>query len=156
TTLFGYPVSDTAGNMALHTLASPADSARSAADWITFYPRRLRIEPGGRRTVRILVTPPDNVTPGEYWSRIVVTARGTPAPLSSGQGITLGLNAEVRQIIAFFYRKGRLTTGVRIDSVVAARQGDSLVVRPNLTRLGTGAFIGTFKAILRDGSGQTL
>jgi hypothetical protein len=76
--------------------------------------------------------------------------------VSDTQAIHVGLNLEVRSVLPFFYRNGRLSTGLRIDSVRTAPLGDSLSVRALLTRTGTAAFVGSLKASLRDSGGATV
>jgi P pilus assembly chaperone PapD len=158
-TEYGYPDTDSSGGMFLRTFNTAPDTAPSAASWIQVFPQRFRLEPHARRTVRLLVTPPKTLLQREYWGRIVVADHGAaPSNIAVGdtQAIHVGLNLEVRSVLAFFYRNGSLSTGLRIDSARAAAQGDSLVVRAMLTRTGTAAFVGSLKASLRDSAGKTV
>ncbi|MGE0439578.1 MAG: hypothetical protein AB7L66_08430 [Gemmatimonadales bacterium] len=155
-TFFGYPVTDSAGDFELATPPGTGDR-RSAAEWIEAYPRRMVIGPLERQTVRLLGRPPANLADGEYWSRIMITARGGQAPVtladSAPAGITVGLNLEVRTIIPLQYRKGGVSTGITAEPPTAERQGDSLLVRTRLVRQGNAAFIGTVSGTLLDERG---
>lgn len=143
---FGYPVTDTAGNFELATPADPG-SLPSAADWVQAYPRRMTIGPLERQTVRLLARAPANLPDGEYWSRLMIAAKGGRVPValadSAPAGIQIGLDLEVRTIIPLQYRKGAVSTGITIDSVRVEQRGDSLVARARLVRHGNAAFVGT-------------
>lgn len=153
-TAFGYPVTDDAGVMTLRMIEAPGEGDRSAAGWVRTFPQRLALKPGERRTVRLLVTPPAGLPDGEYWSRIVVAARRVSPPSAADTaGIAIGLRVEVRSILPLFYRSGAVATGVRLDSVRTQAVRDSLAVRVRLTRTGSAAFVGSVRAVLRDGRG---
>lgn len=154
-TLYGYPVTDSAGRMTLRTIEATDDTMPSAARWVRFFPERLVLPAGGRRTVRLLVTPPPGLPDGEYWSRIVATARGGTLAADGGAGIGIGLALEVRSVLGMFYRQGRVATGVALDTARFALEGDSVAVRARLTRQGSAAFVGTLRTTLRDASGAT-
>src|SRR5438477_1186100 len=75
-TFCGYPVTDSIGRMYLRTFATPDDTMPCAAKWIQSFPRRLRIDAKSRATVRLLVTPPPDLPPREYWARVMTAATG--------------------------------------------------------------------------------
>jgi len=158
-TLFGYPVTDSTGRITMLIEADPDSTAHSAADWITAFPRRMTVEPRARQTVRLLARPPAGLEDGEYWTRLVVAARGGAMPVSgadSADGISVGLTLQVRTIIAVTYRNGRVTTGISTSNLRANQEADTLVVRTDLAREGNGAFIGTLRSSLVDSTGATL
>lgn len=157
-TIFGYPVSDSTGRTTLLTLDAPDSTAPSAAKWITAYPRRLVLGPGERQTIRLFARPPQALADGEYWTRVVVAARKAGGGDAAADTVVrAGIALEVRTIIAAWYRKGSLATGLAVDSVPAARvAGDSIIVRPWLRRTGSAAYIGTLNAALVDSSGRTV
>lgn len=100
-TFFAYPVTDSAGNFELTTPTEP--SGRSAAGWVDAYPRRTTLGPLERQTVRLLARTPADLTDGEYWSRIMITAKGGKVDVGTSDslpaGIQVGLDLEVRTII---------------------------------------------------------
>jgi hypothetical protein len=156
-TLFGYPVTDSLGNVTLWTTAAPDSSQPSAAGWIEAFPRRLLLRPFERQRVRLLARPPASLPDGEYWSRLVVAAKGGRVPVDGvvdTSAIRIGLTVEMRTIVAVFYRKGNLSTGVALSNVRADVAGDSLVVRARLTREGKAAFLGTARGTLVDSAGR--
>jgi P pilus assembly chaperone PapD len=156
-TLYGYPVTDSAGFMILQTFGSVHDTTPSIAPWIQVFPQRLRLAPKERRVVRILVNPPHRLPDREYWARLVVSARGGNVPVAGVRdtaNVKIGLDLEVRSVLPLFYRKGAMTTGVQIGKTRANVVGDSLVTRTYLTRTGNAAFVGSLRATLRDESGK--
>jgi P pilus assembly chaperone PapD len=158
-TFFGYPVTDSAGEFELKTVERPDPSMPSAAGWVEAFPKRMVLQPKERQTVRLLARPPARLADGEYWARLVVAAKGGTVPVGgvdSASGVTVGLNLEVRTVLPLQYRKGAVATSVRLSRLAAAVDGDSLVVRMRLDRMGTAAFIGTIRGALADSSGATV
>ena len=64
-----------------------------------------------------------------------------------------GLILEVRTVISVRYRKGSLSTGVAVTDLGAAVEGDSLIVRAEMRRKGSAAYLGTLGLVLRDSAG---
>jgi hypothetical protein len=156
--VFGYPATDEEGNMYLFVSEDPASDARSAAPWIQAFPRRVVVAPGARQIIRIVGRPPADLPDGEYWSRLVFTSRGQRVPVGGAVDTTevrVGLDLEVRTIIASAYRKGEVQTGVRVEGLEPVIHGDSLVIRPRLIRDGNAAYIGRLEARLDDRDGRT-
>ena len=155
-TLFGYPVTDSTGQLILRTVDAPDSTAPSAAAWVRPFPRRMTLAPHAQQTVRLLVSPPPSLPDGEYWSRLVITARGGQVPLTqaadSGQ-VRVGLSVEVRTILPLLYRKGRQQGALRLTRLTAEPDGDSVVVRAHLERTGTAAALGTARGELVDSGG---
>jgi len=168
-TFFGYPETDTLGQLRLHGMPTSdsagrmvlppagADSGQpSAARWIQAFPRRLTVAPRERQTIRLLASPPPGLPDGEYWVRLVVAVKGGVVPVTgvADTGIKIGLKLEVRTIIGVNYRKGSVQTGVAVRRLRAAVVGDSLEVWPRLERQGNAAFIGTVRGVLVDSAGK--
>ena len=149
-TFFGYPVTDSAGDFELTT--SGPSSSRSAAEWVDAYPRRTVLGPLERQTVRLLARTPADLPDGEYWSRIMITAKGGKVGIGTADslptGIEVGLDLEVRTIIPLQYRKGPVTTGIAVATPRVTHVGDSLRIRARLVRDGNAAFVGTARGVL--------
>jgi P pilus assembly chaperone PapD len=155
---YGVTVTDSTGALQLEMPERPDSSAPNAAGWVRMYPRRLTLEPNAQQTVRIMVSPPVGIPDGEYWSRLIITARGAKLPVTQqtdSGAVQVGLSVEVRTIIPLLYRKGRVMTGATVSSVRAERQGDSLAVRSVIERQGNAAALGTVRAELVDSTGRT-
>jgi hypothetical protein len=156
-TFFGYPVTDSLGQIVLRTIEHPDSSAPSAANWIQAFPRRLTIAPLERQTIRLLATPPVGLPDGEYWTRLVIAAKGGQVPVSGNfdtANVKIGLTLEVRTIIGVSYRKGPVSTGVAISNLRGRVVGDSLQIWSRLERQGNAAFVGTVHGSLVDSTGR--
>ena len=152
--VFGYPASDTAGNVTIRFVERPPADAPSAAEWIRAFPRRAVVAPGQRQAVRLLGQPPSGLADGEYWTRLIVTSRPADPPVTAADtGVRVGLTLEVRTVIPVTYRKGGVDTGVEVTGVASEVTGDSLVVRVGMRRLGSAAYLGTLRLALTDSLG---
>jgi hypothetical protein len=154
-TLYGYPVTDERGALRLRTFEAVDDTMPSAAGWITAYPRRFTLDEGQRQTVRLVVSAPGSVAPGEYWARLVVSSKGavaaTPVAVADTSApVSMSLNLEVRSVLPVLYRRGAVATGLTIDAVQTGLERDSLAVVPTFQRQGNAAWVGTVGLILRD------
>jgi P pilus assembly chaperone PapD len=158
-TFFGYPVTDSTGNFELRTVDQPDPDYPSASKWIDAFPKRVLLGPKQRQTVRLLARPPANLPDGEYWARLVISAKGGTVPVSGtsdSSGVRVSLALEIRTIIPLQYRKGKVATGVKASGLAAAVEHDSLAVRLRLDRTGNAAFLGTLRGALMDSTGKVV
>jgi len=156
---FGYPATDSAGIIVVRTVEHPDSTSPSAASWIQAFPRRLTVPPLERQTIRLLASPPPGLADGEYWARLVISAKGGQLPVTGVADtakVRVGLTLEVRTIIGVFYRKGAVYTGISLSGLRTAVVGDSLAVWARLTQQGNAAYIGSAHAALVDSTGKTL
>jgi len=157
-TQFGYPVSDSTGASTLRLFDTVPDTAPSAADWVMAFPRRVTVGPQARQTVRLLGRPPAGLPDGEYWTRIIVAAKGGQVPVTGVDTarIQVGLSLEIHTIISLAYRKGAVATGIDLSAVEAHMVGDSLMLSARLHRRGNAAFVGVLRATVLDSTDATL
>lgn len=155
-TIFGYPVTDSTGQLSLYTRENPDSTAPSAAAWIHAYPRRLVLQPNARQTVRLQGRPPPNLRDGEHWTRLVIAAKTGPVPdsLADTSAIRVGLSFEVRTVIGVWYRKGATTTALQLTDMTVAARADSVDLRLSLERQGNAAFLGMMRATVQDATGK--
>lgn len=142
---YGYPATDSLGNIGIRFVDDPGPNDPSAAEWMRAFPRRARVEPGRRQRVRIQASPPADLPDGEYWARLVVTSRAvqdsTPAVVDTA--VRAGITIELKTITSVVYRKGEINTGVALDDLRATVMGDSLEAWVDLRREGSAAYLGT-------------
>lgn len=156
-TKFGYPATDSAGNIRVLLIDEPAADQPSAAAWIRAFPRRVVVQPGERQVVRLLAQPPAGLPQGEYWTRLIVTSRGAQVAVQGGDSVLrAGVSLVVSTIISVTYRNGPVQTGIRLDDFRAEDGGDSLVAWVGLTRQGNAAYLGTTWIRLRDAAGRVV
>ena len=156
-TKFGYPATDSAGSIGIRLVDQPTPDQPSAAAWIRAFPRRVVVAPGTRQVVRLQALPPANLPEGEYWTRLIVTAKGAQVPVQGADSVVrAGVELVVSTVISVTYRNGRVETGVRLDDFRAEDAGDSLVAWVGLTRQGNAAYLGTTWIRLRDAAGRVV
>lgn len=150
--VFGYPATADDGTLYLH-LDPDTDDPRSASSWLRAFPRQVVVAPGARQVVRLLGEPPADLPDGEYWSRLVITSRGQSIPVDAppgSQGVRVGLDLEVRTVIAATYRKGPVDTGLDVGTLETSVTDGMLRLRPRLVRQGSAAWIGSLRLALVD------
>lgn len=154
---FGYPVTDSAGNLSVPVTREPAPGEPSAMGWMRAFPRRLILQPGQRQVVRVMVEPPADLADGEYWARILITSRGGQPPIEDVQGdLRLQLNVETTLVMAANFRKGAVSTGVEVAASRAWSGDEGVYVEVDLQRTGNAAFLGRLRADLVDARGAVL
>lgn len=165
---FGYVTTDSSGTPKVELRDGP-DSA-SAAEWITPYPRHFSLLPGMSQVVRLLARPPAAIPDGEYWARLTVhshdisvagaSVAGAALPIASPRSSVdsstprMALRLETATVLPVFFRKGRVSTGVAVEALHAAIDGDSIEVQMTLRRTGNAAFIGVAQIALIDEHGR--
>ena len=82
---FGYPQSDSVGNVTVPFTDSVPAGEPGAVPWLRAFPRRLVLQPGQQQVVRILAQPPENLPDGEYWGRVMVASIGGQPPIQQQQ-----------------------------------------------------------------------
>jgi fimbrial chaperone protein len=156
---FGYPRSDLAGAISVALADSAPAGEPSVLGFVRAFPRRLRLEPGQRQTVRILMQPPAGLAEGEYWGRVLIRSRGGRPPVEQQQGgIRMQIDLETVIVGAVNYRNGSMHTGVAMDSARAtvAPQGDSVRVVADLSRQGNAAYLGHLRLELVAANGRVI
>jgi hypothetical protein len=156
--LYGFPVSDSLGNIDLRTMEAPPASEPAASGWIDAYPRRATVLPGQKQTVRFLARPPADLADREYWSRIVVSSKAAAISLASPDTtkITASLNVEIRTITTLLYRKGTVSSTITTSNLRTELHGDSLVTRVKLDPHGNAAWLGTLTGKFVGADGKTV
>lgn len=154
---FGYPMSDSLGNLSVPLFEIAPEGEPSAVPFMRAFPRRLRLAPGQRQVVRILVNPPAGLPEGEYWARIVVTSKGGQPPIEQREGdLRLRLDLQTVIVAAASYRNGSTSTGVAVQRAVAGVAGDSVVALFDLERQGNAAWVGRLVTQLVAPNGQVV
>ncbi|MEX0660579.1 MAG: hypothetical protein WEA58_01330 [Balneolaceae bacterium] len=152
--LFGYPATDSEGNVYFKHYESIDEDQPSAIEWIRIYPRFFNLNPGERQTVRFAARPPDGLPSGEYWARPAVVAQ-LPSVVEAveGENISTQFNLRKRTILSLNYRMGEVNTGISVNSFSAEVEGTEIKLTADLERLGNAAFLGHYNVRLIDAGG---
>lgn len=154
---FGYPTSDSTGEVSVGIVEEAPAGEPSAVAWLRAFPRRLVLEPGQRQVVRVMVQPPPELAPGEYWARVLVRGRGGQPPIEQQQGdVRVQIEVETVVIVALSYRNGAVETGIRIANASAVLAGDTVAATIDFERAGNAAFIGRVRAEVLDANGRVI
>lgn len=154
--VFGYPQSDSLGNVHVELQEEPPAHEPSCADWVVALPRRMVLAPNQRQAVRVLARPPANLPDGEYWSRVVVSSRRQTAPqaVDATGEVVVGLELATRTITSLVYRKGQVHTSLAVDSIGAWGTGDAVAVEVDMRRTGNAAWLGALELTVQDREGN--
>lgn len=153
---FGYSDNDDEGNVVMY-YDSTANTA-SLTDNVNAFPRNFVLPPGERQTVRITATGIGDRPDGTYWTRASVLA----SPLSqavealSDGAVAARININFEQIIPLFYKKGEVTTGLRVNDVTFEENGDEGRFLFDLSREGNSPFLGNLTLRVMDQNGQSV
>lgn len=154
---FGYPTTDAKGDISVNLVATAPDSEPSLVPYLRAFPRRLRLEPGQRQVIRILVNPPAGLPVGEYWGRITILSSGGRPPIEQTQGgVNMHIELQTQVVAAVSYRNGDVSTGVRVTSAVASQDSAGANLTLDLARQGNAAFLGHIDYELVSPSGQVV
>jgi hypothetical protein len=154
---FGYPTSDSLGNLSVAVTREPLPGEPSAMAWMRAFPRRLILQPGQRQIVRVMVEPPAGLAEGEYWARVLITSRGGQPPIEETQGdLRLQLHVETTLVMAANYRNGAVSTGLDVAAERAWTTPEGVHIEMDLARTGNAAFLGRMRADLLDAGGQVV
>jgi hypothetical protein len=155
---FGYPQSDSAGDVTVPLTEVAPEGEPAATSWLRAFPRRLVLQPGQQQVVRLLAQPPADLPDGEYWSRVLVTATGGRPPVEQQVQPDVRVAISMRTVIvgSLNYRKGRLSTGLSVTDASALRTGDGVQVTLDMERQNQAAYLGRVRLDVLDAAGRTL
>jgi P pilus assembly chaperone PapD len=146
---FGWVETDSAtGRTVVRLTDDSLSRGNSAVSIVRFAPSRFRLAAGTAQVVRFVAVPGASLPEGEYWARVLVSAKAADGGLPSGEtgvAATGKVNIEVQTVLPVFFRKGRVQTGLSADVGSAEWHGDTITVRPTFTRLGTGVALGALR-----------
>ncbi|MFN2567970.1 MAG: hypothetical protein ABR499_23530 [Gemmatimonadaceae bacterium] len=152
---FGYPASDSLGNLRMVYDDSATAARFSMASWVRAFPRRVLLGPGQRQLVRLTVRPPANLPDGVYWTRLITSSVPQSARVDSvARGITAQITFRLQQITTVLYRRGRAETGIEIGALAVRQDSVELQLLVPLKRTGIAPFLGTVALRVLDPAGR--
>lgn len=155
---FGYPGSDTVGNLVMNYGDSLAYAKYALDPMLRAFPRSFILKGGQQRTVRLQVIPKLNNKDGFYYTRMKVLAKPMTADVtdSVAQGIGTKINFFFEQRTAVFYHKGKVSTGLEVKELDILQNEKILELRPHLACTGNAPFLGSMFAKLRNSEGKVV
>jgi len=149
---FGYPLTDSQGNITMVYDDSLRESQYSAADWINGFPKRFILEAGSRQTIRVTVKAPRDLEDGTYWSRMIVESAGVSAPIGevATSGIRTQINLNFKQITSVFYKHGDTYADLQVTDITNSVEDQKLTVIASYQRRGNSPYLGTMKVKIYD------
>lgn len=155
---FGYPGSDSDGNLVMNYDDSVAYNQFALDPLIRAFPRSFILAGGEQRTVRLQVVPGQERKEGFFFTRMKILAKPqTPEvteDIADGIGTKISFNFE--QITAVFYKRGSVSTGLEVKELDVRQNEDVLELRPHLHRTGNAPFLGSMYARLKDSRGNVV
>ncbi|MEI7895743.1 MAG: hypothetical protein WCJ26_01810 [bacterium] len=155
---FGYPGSDEDGNIVMNYTDSAAYAIYAMDPVVRAFPRTFILPPNQQRTVRVQVKPSAGMKDGFYFTRAKILAKPQTAEVAKpvSEGISTKISFNFEQVIPAFYKRGKVTTGLKIESVDVAQKDTMLIIKTNLSRTGEAPFIGSMTAKLLDAKGKVI
>lgn len=155
---FGYPGSDSEGNMLMNYSDSVAFEQYALDPVIRAFPRTFILPVNQQRTIRVQVKPSVGMKDGFYFTRAKILAKPQSTEVSKPvtEGISTKITFNFEQVIPAFYKRGKVTTGLKIGKIDATQKDSILVILTQLERLGDAPFIGSINAKLKDAEGKVV
>jgi P pilus assembly chaperone PapD len=156
---FGLPSTDSLGNVRVLLEDSTYTDPRSCIDWVRAFPKKVVVPPGGEQTVRFVASPPADLPDGEYWSRILVTAKGvSDGPPKAGEdaGISAVVNMIVQTAVSLKYRTGELVSELEVTNVETTLMDKAVEIMADLTNKGNVSYLGKFNCRLLDADAKEI
>lgn len=144
---FGYPVTDSLGNMQMDYNNTVLAQKFSAARWLHAFPRSFTLRPNASQVVRILVRAPQDLKTGLYWTRvqIVSTPQAPPVGQQNKNGVSTRISFSFNQVTSAFLEVGNPTTNINIESFNYRKTKAGLEAFIKARRTGNAPFLGTVK-----------
>ncbi len=154
---FGFPESDSLGNIRMQYDDSVMAGEHSCEAWLKGFPQKFILAPGQQQVVRLLVTPPANLSEGEYWTRLVTSSTPQAKVVDTLRtGITANITFVLQQVTTVIYRNGNANTSVNISGISVGHDSASVVLLVHVDRGGNSPFFGRISAAVVNDAGKSV
>ncbi len=148
---FGYPESDSLGNVRMQYDDSLAAEKHSCEGWIRGFPEKFILNPEQQQVVRLLISAPPGMADGEYWTRLITSSTPQAKMIDTVKGgITANITFVLQQVTTVIYEKGNVNTSVSIPEVSAYPDSASFTLVAHISRGGNSPFLGTISAVVKN------
>ena len=150
---YGFHETNDTGRVLVIMPDSLNSTDRSAAAWIRAYPDRLFLNPQETQVILLIVTPPAGISPGEYWSRILVSSKNQQTPLRTG----MSLEIITQTSLPYHYRHDVTQTGLELfGQVTYTNVQKTLRIQLPLRRTGNASYWGMLTCRLLNSEGNSV
>lgn len=152
---FGYPVSDSTGQILMKYFENDTSQASSINNYIRAFPKKFILPPKKRQVIRLTIKAPDTLQPGTYWTRIITSATPYSEQIDTMQsGITARIKFVLNQVTTCLYRVGVGESGVKISNLEFVPDSGKTNLIVELERIGNSPFIGNLLVKVKDEKGN--
>lgn len=157
---FGYSDQDENGVLVMQYNDTARARQFGLDAYVKAFPRTFILPPNQQQIIRLQARIPKTFSDGTYFTRIKVGSSSQVADVGTTDattGISTKVNLKFEQVIVAFYKKGAVTTGVRIDRVEAkVDTGSMLTLDSWYTITGNSPFLGRVDVTIKDPSGKVV
>ncbi len=154
---FGFPESDSTGNIRMQYDDSLMAKEHSCDPWLRGFPQKFIVNPGQQQVIRLLVSAPQSIPDGEYWTRLITSSTPQAKTIDTVRtGITANITFVLQQVTTVVYKKGYANTTVDIPEFRASRDSSSMNLVARIARGGNSPFFGKMSVAVKDAAGNTV
>lgn len=156
---FSYPGYDETGNLTMVDNDTAKAAIYDLSTKIRAFPRTFIVQPGGQQTVRLQVLPLKDKADGVYWTRVIVTSSVPSADIETidvGGGVGTKIGYVFKQNVPVFFKKGTVTTGLKVLKVETSLEDGKLVAVTRLLPQGNSPYNGSVQAYLHNSKGKVV
>jgi hypothetical protein len=154
---FGYPASDSIGNLSMQYDDTVTEAQYSLTGWIKGFPRKFILMPGAQQIIRLTTQPPPDLIDGMYWSRIITSAQPQTKRIDTVRaGITTQINLVFEQITTVLYGKGTLNTDLEITDPFIVEDSANVRLVWKTVKKGNAPYFGTVHVKVFDEIGNVV
>jgi hypothetical protein len=154
---FGYPTTDSLGNVYMEYEDSTAAERYSAAPYVRAFPKQFVLPSGQSQVVRITAQVPPDLEEGYYWTRVVTTAMPqSEFRDTTDEGVRARVQFRLQQVTSLLYKKGSPVAAVDINELSATADSGQVVVSARIERGGGAPFLGSAIVQVRNEEGEVV
>lgn len=153
---FGYSFQDEKGSLIIVFNDSAKAKTHGLDQYIKAFPRTFNLPPKQQQLVRFQVRAPKDLAAGTYFTRVRVGSSTQAADIeqTTVDGISTKVNFRFEQVIAAFYKKGEVSTGMLINDVDVQTDSSFLSFMLNYKVLGNSPYLGRVKLEVKNPKGK--
>lgn len=156
---FGYTYQDEFGGLTMIFDDSVRAKSNGLDQMIKAFPRTFNLPAKQQQLVRIQVRAPKDLPDGMYFTRLRVGSSGQVADVGTAGndgGINTRVNVRFEQVIAAFYKKGTVTTGIAVDKLGSKVDSNFVSLLVDYRTTGNAPYLGRVKMLVKNPAGEVI